>query len=36
MPLNRKAEPLNHPDWLLEIKWDGFRPWRTSSMAVAG
>jgi bifunctional non-homologous end joining protein LigD len=19
------AEPFNHPDWLFEIKWDGFR-----------
>ena len=25
MPLNRRAEPFNHPDWLFEIKWDGFR-----------
>ena len=25
MPLSRKAEPFNHPGWLLEIKWDGFR-----------
>jgi bifunctional non-homologous end joining protein LigD len=25
MPLGRKAEPFNHPDWLFEIKWDGFR-----------
>jgi bifunctional non-homologous end joining protein LigD len=25
MPLSRKAEPFNHPDWLFEIKWDGFR-----------
>jgi bifunctional non-homologous end joining protein LigD len=25
MPLSRGAEPFNHPDWLFEIKWDGFR-----------
>ena len=25
MPLNRKAEPFSHPDWVFEIKWDGFR-----------
>ena len=25
MPLNRRAEPFNHPDWIFEIKWDGFR-----------
>jgi bifunctional non-homologous end joining protein LigD len=25
MPLSRKAEPFNHPDWVFEIKWDGFR-----------
>jgi len=25
MPLTRKAEPFNHPDWLFEVKWDGFR-----------
>ena len=25
MPLSRRAEPFNHPDWLFEIKWDGFR-----------
>ena len=25
MPLSRRAEPFNHPDWVFEIKWDGFR-----------
>jgi bifunctional non-homologous end joining protein LigD len=25
MPLGRAAEPFNHPDWIFEIKWDGFR-----------
>ena len=25
MPLSRRAEPFDHPDWLFEIKWDGFR-----------
>ena len=24
MPLNRKTEPFDHPDWYFEIKWDGF------------
>jgi bifunctional non-homologous end joining protein LigD len=25
MPLGRVPEPFSHPDWLYEIKWDGFR-----------
>src|SRR5581483_7639838 len=25
MPLGRKPRPFSHPDWLFEIKWDGFR-----------
>jgi hypothetical protein len=25
MPLTRRLEPFSHPDWLLEIKHDGFR-----------
>jgi len=25
MPLHRRAEPFNQPDWLFEVKWDGFR-----------
>jgi bifunctional non-homologous end joining protein LigD len=25
MPLGRRVLPFNHPDWLFEIKWDGFR-----------
>ena len=25
MPLGRKAEAFNHPDWLFELKYDGFR-----------
>jgi ATP-dependent DNA ligase len=25
MPLGRLAVPFNHPDWIFEIKWDGFR-----------
>jgi ATP-dependent DNA ligase len=25
MPLGRRREPFDHPDWLLELKWDGFR-----------
>ena len=24
-PLGRAPEPFSHPDWLFEIKWDGFR-----------
>jgi bifunctional non-homologous end joining protein LigD len=23
--LGRKPRPFNHPDWLYELKWDGFR-----------
>ncbi|PYX85559.1 MAG: hypothetical protein DMG68_17765 [Acidobacteria bacterium] len=25
MPLGRKAAPFNHPDWIFELKYDGFR-----------
>ncbi len=25
MPLNRIREPFSHPEWLFEVKWDGFR-----------
>jgi ATP-dependent DNA ligase len=25
MPLVRLPEPFDHPDWLFEIKYDGFR-----------
>jgi bifunctional non-homologous end joining protein LigD len=25
MPLGRAIAPFSHPDWLFEIKWDGFR-----------
>lgn len=25
MPLGRSPKPFSHPDWLFEIKWDGFR-----------
>ena len=25
LPLSRAREPFSHPDWLFEIKWDGFR-----------
>src|SRR5689334_1819176 len=25
MPLGRSRGPFSHPDWLFEIKWDGFR-----------
>jgi ATP-dependent DNA ligase len=25
MPLLRLAEPFDHPDWLFEVKHDGFR-----------
>jgi hypothetical protein len=25
MPLQRRREPFDHPDWLFELKWDGFR-----------
>lgn len=25
MPLGRSPQPFSHPDWLFEIKWDGFR-----------
>ena len=25
MPLARLPEPFDHPDWLFEVKYDGFR-----------
>src|SRR5947207_166419 len=25
MPVGRKRRPFNHPDWLFELKYDGFR-----------
>jgi bifunctional non-homologous end joining protein LigD len=25
MPLQQRAEPFDHPDWLFELKYDGFR-----------
>jgi hypothetical protein len=25
MPLKRRREPFSHPDWLFELKHDGFR-----------
>ncbi len=25
MPLGRSRGPFSHPDWIFEIKWDGFR-----------
>ena len=25
MPLGRARAPFSHPDWIFEVKWDGFR-----------
>ena len=25
MPLSRHPRPFNHPEWLFELKYDGFR-----------
>ncbi len=25
MPLVERSEPFNHPEWIYEIKYDGFR-----------
>jgi ATP-dependent DNA ligase len=25
MPLGRTCDPFCHPEWLFEVKWDGFR-----------
>src|SRR5579862_9176450 len=25
LPLSRRPEPFSHPDWLFEVKYDGFR-----------
>lgn len=32
IPLTRRAEPFSHPDWVFEIKWDGFRALLYSGM----
>jgi len=34
MPLIRLPEALDHPDWLFELKYDGFRA-RPSSKGTA-
>jgi len=28
MPLQRRREAFDHPDWLFELKYDGFRALR--------
>jgi bifunctional non-homologous end joining protein LigD len=25
MPVGRARDPFSHPEWLFEVKWDGFR-----------
>lgn len=25
LPLTRRPEPFSHPDWVFEVKYDGFR-----------
>jgi ATP-dependent DNA ligase len=25
MPLEQRRQPFDHPDWLFEVKYDGFR-----------
>jgi bifunctional non-homologous end joining protein LigD len=25
MPLSRRSAPFDHPDWVFELKYDGFR-----------
>ena len=25
LPLTRRVDPFSHPDWLFEVKYDGFR-----------
>ena len=25
MPLSRKPAPFDHPEWIFELKYDGFR-----------
>ena len=24
MPLGRARDPFSHPEWIFEVKWDGF------------
>ena len=33
MPLARLREPFDHPDWIFELKLDGFRAWSTVAPA---
>jgi ATP-dependent DNA ligase len=32
MELVQQKTPFDHPDWLFEIKYDGFRRWLTLKM----
>jgi len=34
MPLLKRAAPFDDPDWIYELKMDGFRATPSSSMAV--
>jgi len=34
MPLGRKAEPFNDPEWIFELKYDGFRALEVVEYAV--
>jgi ATP-dependent DNA ligase len=34
MPLSQQATPFDHPDWIFEIKHDGFRA-LSFNMAIA-
>jgi hypothetical protein len=36
MTLVLQPEPFDNWDWIYEIKHDGFRAWRSSSMGSAG
>jgi ATP-dependent DNA ligase len=36
LPLSHARAPFSHPDWLFEIKWDGFRALLHSDKTVCG
>jgi len=35
LPLNRAREPFSSPDWIYELKYDGFRALAEIEMAAA-
>ena len=34
MPLSRRPAPFDHPEWVFELKYDGFAHWPSSEWSV--